>query len=1429
MTAWDVTGDEIAEWARTGDAHLRLPELVRRLLYATARVRRLSTRSGAGVFLSDWDLLLDAEEAGEYWPAGVSGWELSTRQDVGKALADLEKRAELQSGVASGMGYVAVCARRIRDKQKYFLAPSEPFASRSFLDADDLAAWMSRAPSVGLWFRSLRGDQGFEEIHTLESVLRRWSYATAPPLPERLLLAGAERQDAAAGLRAWAQDSGAKHLAVVADEPHEGALFAAAALALDPIAGEQWSARVAFVTAPAGLAAIDRQQRSTQTIVILDGIFPRETIDPELKVIRAVARTEPAGQPRLSLEPIPSSEMARLLAGIGLAERANTLAREARGRISALRGLLQGTDTPVWASKSEDGEALGTLLLVGGFQSTSSADLAFVGRVLGRDAKEVVSLCERLVRAEGAPVVVDASRRGNVWGFAAPSDAWRLLIRQVPEQLLHRFARETISLLAEHDEQLSADHSLAFFGSHLPASDALVQGVCESLARLAQSDEQLPDYFAFRASAIAASVVRNVLTDAPRARWATLDAQLKTLAEASPNEFLRAVEAGIGAGSDGPAGLLELEIPGLRYPHVGLLWALEALAWEEDTIESIVAILAALCEADTDGDKPGKVVTRPLSTLHTMLDPIVPYTNAEDRAIRRAIDSLRRWPNVAHAFACRAVAYTSPRMLLEPRKPTFLKVSVPSIGEIHSRRAAGASERLADTTALGISVAGRDPKRWADLLTAASDLWEVGEGLARVADKVDDHGQVLWAAIRRHLHARALRAYVSRKNPGSVAKDPKAAAEQHLLESLYAQLTPSDIIVRSEWLFRGRAELPFFADDWQAEQNEVQRLQIETLALIHRELGIDGVVRLILNVGYDLIASAPFALSNFQEELEQALRRKTETILADLYGYMYGCKIRERKVEFPGIAEELAHLAAEGKYPHALAVLRQMDLSDDALDLIDGADPQLRREYWRTARFVPPSSMRKDDERPIRALLDVGNFRVAFELVAYDRVKVGPSILYEVLLEGASNDAKSKEIATLDTLTYWLPIAFERLRGSDVVSPEDLARLAVRYAQRLDDDLKGLPWLTPFVEKNPSIFRRWAEAVDGADPTDDPLELGTEAATRILFAWKGVPYSQLSSPVRDEKLFEWGKTVLNGISTSRSRSRVPTFLAMVLERAVDDDGTWPAMGVRRLLEDLASRTLILDELRLARMNSRGMTVRSLAEGGRQERVLAAGYRETASRLKVDWPSTARMLRDLAESYDDDARKEDRNASTLARQEGFERSLVSGLDVLVALKLASTGVDDLSDRIGWLADELQVPRAEVAVALDVLEQRSFFRGDGTKRLNPLRLRNYLLQDPTPFPLRRASFPEGLGLPTAHSAPVLADEISDGGKPFVMPLAGATLRGKVIEPIHPRAPFAAERDAKLHALLALLDALRLGASKVGTARDVEIARKKLLETL
>lgn len=160
-----------------------------------------------------------------------------------------------------------------------------------------------------------------------------------------------------------------------------------------------------------------------------------------------------------------------------------------------------------------------------------------------------------------------------------------------------------------------------------------------------------------------------------------------------------------------------------------------------------------------------------------------------------------------------------------------------------------------------------------------------------------------------------------------------------------------------------------------------------------------------------------------------------------------------------------------------------------------------------------------------------------------------------------------------------------------------------------------------------------------------------------------------------------------------------------------------------------------------------------------------------------------------------------------------------LDVMVLLKVIALGERDWLKKD--LAEWLQISASEVSESLN----RSEIAGlvDTTHRAV---MRQSLL-DFLQFGLRYV-FPQRpgalvVGMPTAHSAPVVAESFVST-EAYVWPDACGTVRGQAIEPLYTTVPQACRQDAALYDLLALVDVLR-----VGRAREMIIAKTLLQDRL
>ena len=164
----------------------------------------------------------------------------------------------------------------------------------------------------------------------------------------------------------------------------------------------------------------------------------------------------------------------------------------------------------------------------------------------------------------------------------------------------------------------------------------------------------------------------------------------------------------------------------------------------------------------------------------------------------------------------------------------------------------------------------------------------------------------------------------------------------------------------------------------------------------------------------------------------------------------------------------------------------------------------------------------------------------------------------------------------------------------------------------------------------------------------------------------------------------------------------------------------------------------------------------------------------------------------------------------------KQTVLSPLDILILLKIISLGENR------WfqtdIAETLGISQSEVSKSLKRLKTSWLLAPNNSiviMRENVLEFLRYGIK--YIFPQWPGSIVRGI--PTAHSAPVLNDEIVSNEN-YVWPYAKGRVKGQSITPLYPTVPKASVNDKKLYELLALIDAIR-----IGNAREKELAYKKL----
>ncbi|WP_438035042.1 AAA family ATPase [Sorangium sp. So ce204] len=1278
---WDITGDDLVRWSQQYDAPSVLPDLVRRLLLATSPLSSISMSAHAGTRLSGVDGVVRSSAETAFCPRGASVWELTVEGELSKLNRDFKKRADDPSPFEPKVTtYVAVSARRFPPKLRWAADKRSLDFWRDVrvLDAEDLAAWLSSAPAVARWFADRLG-RPVHDVEDLDGFLERWRRRTRPPLPASIAVIGRERQQLAESVRAWARTvrRDGTPLRIHGATWDEAAAFAAAALALDGTPeGEQVRARTMIIRSADALrwALQNDQDPPLLAIAVFDSASA--TVGPAILPVEGPVARGAIDVVRLGR--VAYRRFEEVLASTGLSEDdAARIAAGSGGSLTSLQRLLGYVELPRWA-EGVAAVPLSAVLLVGAFEPDNQEDRDVLA-LLGADPREAELLCERLRLAPDAPMHREERRAYRaVWTWSAPPDAWKLLAAQIPADSLRRFGDAVRLVLSERDPGLDLTPDERFMaplhGKVPRASGPLREGMARSLARLSQNDEALAALHGpARGSRLAMSAVRELLPP-PWAPWASLAELLPLLAEAAPETFLVCVEASLREGDDGIARLLAEETRFGPSPHTGLLWALETLGWDERLMPRVASVLARLAQYDTKLERPGRMANRPEASLWQLLRIAMPQTRAAAQQRIGEMDRrLRETPDVAFPLLVREIDGQGSVVLLEQsRIPEIWSVKPLSREEQETRHENEVSQVEEAYVNLAFEHAGHDAERWAYFLNNVSMGNDMAvatlERLEAVKSQIGDEQAKVWGAIRHVLH------WSRAEEEGADEQDPLALDRNAVYDrwqALYTKFQPQDPALRYAWLFQTDVEIPGVFRrkvDLDLEGREIARLRAEALQDVGRQhQRLEILCALARQANDSRVLGMELGRATFADALDaHLLEGHPPRDLAPLVPSYMAVRWSLRGSEWA--EEKLRAMLQQGRGPDVEEVLLRRLPDRTVWDVADALGEDVRRGYWLKLELMLGEHPAEAWERATRSFLDVGNVAGAVKCAEWAKDKLDHETIALVLRAfGSAPPVEVRRFFQAPASSYTLEQLMDRLASApeaDARYGELLASIELLYALGTHEPKRPLHRLSAAFAQTPGLFvdlvKQMYRKSGGLRPVlseteQDDVRRRAEGAHRVLGSWTGYPGQGLPVDEAGRVLYEWSSKVLRELVVERRPDTGASEVARVLARAPQgEDGFWPCIAARKLLETDEFPALA-GGLHIAKRNLRRRTVRSIGEGGQQERALAASYRDAARALRPAWPRTADMLDGLAAAYEGDAARQDETARATLREEGAEPS------------------------------------------------------------------------------------------------------------------------------------------------------------------------------
>ena len=1259
---------EIDSWAGTVSAKFQFPRLIRQLILATVSTDSLlDMPSDSSIWSGGWDGFLKVE-VGNPWVSkgkstweGISGWELSAQRKIsGKASDVYEKRTECPKGIdPASSTFTFATPRRWAGKEVWIEERYKEgkWAEIRVLDATDIAAWLEQAPAVARWFAQLIGKIPASGFICLDEWWEQWSGSTEPRMTPKLVLAG--RQNQTEAIRGWFTDSASSWF-LQGDTREEAAAFlAASALSTSAKKGTEFLAKAIVVQTP---EAWQNLQHHPFPLVLVrsfagNGFSPAAVAKGHHVLTLLDGTQTPQGKGQ-TLPRLGRDETVVALTHMGMTDsKARLMSQRTARRLSVLRRMLleeSGADQPEWVSPSHS-QTLVAAMLIGQWDGANSGDQKLLTKLAGKPYGEVDQELSELTNMPDAPV----AKMGGHWSFISREEAWYLLAPFLTARNVGTFRSLAVEVLRRKSPQFDLppqERYLAQFkGKVLPFSDTLLGGITQTLALMGTQHEHMKQIET--ALSTSRHIVAEGLQDADDWRtWATLNWHLKHLAEAAPEEFLDAVENGLSENPNFAVTLFKQDSEPLLggAPHTGLLVALEHLAWSSDYFSSVAKILARLAELDPGG----QVVNCPLASLVELFRPWIRFTEVMDSERLTVLQSLTiKYPVSGWEALCQAIP--SPTRDISNRNtlgtPQWRPWGPDSVSDVTLGERQGYCESMFK---LLLNQVGSATSRWLDLLRLWSKLpigprQEVSELLACHVEKLKGNpdSSSLRTAIRRKLHHH--RCYPD----SSWSMEPH---ELGLLDTVYAELAPDDLIEAHSWLFDFGPCLP---DVSSRDENEHEKQVVSSQQEAVQEISARGgrrVLRQLVRVAEDpgSVGTAVARELDTNEMLSLALECLSTTEPKEkefARGFLRQC-FQESDWGILDAALDGAKSTGNSN-PEAVAAIyfaaSRKDMASCMQRLLS-EDGQVQEAYWSNVdeRHIMWAKLNEQEfSRAVNYLLAAGRSLSAARLLNHRSMSSGVivQVLEQIPIDRSRNTEPER---TRDGLSsYRISQLFEQLDAADDVSNEVIARLEILYIHELREDRPNLELYKEIV-RVPSLF---AELTFGSsDGQKDEVKLEAEKrkvigdlAFEILRYNRELPGMQSDGTVDLDSLCNWVSEARRLCNESGRREIGDQYIGQILANApADADGLWPCEPVRDALEEYSGKENIGMGFIEGKCNLRGVTRREMYEGGEQERNLATKFREDAANCKIRWPSTAKLLRKLAADYEAQAIDVDNRARAM---------------------------------------------------------------------------------------------------------------------------------------------------------------------------------------
>ncbi len=1254
-----INENQLDEWVRGNarEAQGLIVELVRRLVAASCpqqQERRFPSADSIGQHGPDG--IVDTDLGFEpFVPEGRSYWEIGTGlRSSDKATRDYkELTAAVPEKVRTNTTFVFVTPLSGRRDWEHTWKENAQatwldkrrnrgeWKDVRIIDGTKLIDWVHQFPAVELWLAQKILNIPVEHIEIPE---QHWNVVSSigepPPLTPELFLIN--RDEATAKVKE-VFDGSTVRLRLTTHYPEQVVDYISAYLAsLDDVSRVEAAGRCLIVSGIEGWYAICSRYRNhiliADATLDLSGTIGTKLIQKARRAGHAVIFGAPhGGIPDPTSVPLPMPRSHQVQAALEKAgyteERARTLALRSNGNLGSLLRLLQNLSImPEWAERSYAAE-LAIAEILGSWSEESGEDRAVVENLSGKGYGEWIGKIREIAFRPATPLIY----RDGIWRFIARYEGWYALGARISNEHLERFKHEAVAVLREKDPQFELPpkkrYAASIYGNVLSHSRILRTGLAETLALLGSHPKALTSCTVGKAEAVATMTVREILANADWVLWASLNDLLPLLAEAAPGEFLDAVEKTLQMDPCPFDEVFAQEGDGLFGDNymIGLLLALETLAWDPDYISRAVVCLGELAARDPGGQWD----SRPINSLTTILLPRLPQTIAPvEKRVAAVKTLLNEIPNVGWKLLLNLLSqYHS--VSLGTRRPAW-RPTIPDdwrqgVTDREYRQQVSAYVDLA------INEAKKDTTKLADIIGLLENLPQSAQ--EQLLDYLESDSILAMPESERLRIWNKLVDLVTKHKKFAGAEWAMKPERVERIAAVADRLAPNAPFFRHQRLF-GERDFDLYDEkgNYEEQRRKLEKRRQEAVAEVASSGGTDAVlafakvVQAPLRVGIAYGVVAPADVDNVV--LPKLLESEEKSLAQFVGGFVWG-RFRSRGWEWVDSLDTSWWAAAQvGQF------LSYLPFTKETWQRANSLLGEDQSAYWsRTA--VNPYGVNTGLEFAVTQLIEHGRPVAAIRCL-YKMLHDGQPFDNKQAIQALLEAVKSQESRSSNDV-YELVELIKALQDDIDINPNDLIKVEWAYLPILTGDYGAFPqFISRRLAEDPGFFCEVIRLVFRSKNKDGPVEDVTEErkniatnAYRLLRYWRTPPGLCKDGSYDGNALKGWLDVVKRECAETGHLEIAMEKVGQVLIHApADPDGLWIHHSVASILNAKNAKDM-REGFRIALYNLRG--VHTLDPTGKPERELAAEYRAKAEAVEnAGYHRLASTLRDLAKTYEGEA-------------------------------------------------------------------------------------------------------------------------------------------------------------------------------------------------